>query len=155
MLGRAWDVLHLVYLCCPSRWRWILRRKWYWAWSATMCGVHPLRQNFYRLCFHLMPPSPIWGGFTDLLEVLACHFGGEVGASGAGVDIEPVYHFSLVFCGGMLVSENVGDFAFFAVEWAWDGPLAGLRGTTWNAKEIPEESVFVRDGAGGTCEVCS
>ena len=50
----------------------------------------------------------------------------------------------------MLVSEYVGDFAFFAVVWAWDGPLAGLRGTTWGAEGILEESVLVRDGAGGS-----
>ena len=77
-----------------------------------------------------------------------------MGASGAGVDIEPVYHFSLVFCGGMFVSKYVGDLAFFAVVGAWDGPLAGLRGATWDAEGVPEESVLVGDGAGGAGEVC-
>ena len=29
MFGMAWDVLHLVYPCCPWRCRWTLSRKWY------------------------------------------------------------------------------------------------------------------------------
>ena len=58
-------------------------------------------------------------GFTDLLEVIASRFWGEVGASGTGVDIEPVGHFGLVFCSGVFVSEYVGDLAFLAVVGAW------------------------------------
>ena len=60
------------------------------------------------------------GGFADVLEVLARCFGGEVGASGTWVGVEPFCHFSLVFFSGMLVAEYVGDLAFFAVVWAWD-----------------------------------
>ena len=78
-----------------------------------------------------------------------------MGAVGAGVGVEPVSHFGLVFGGGVFVAEYVGDLAFFAVVWAWDGSWAGLRGATKNAEEIPEESVFVRDGAGEMCEVRS
>ena len=88
-----------------------------------------------------------------MLEILPSRFGGEAGARGAGVGVEPVSHFGVVFGSGVLISEYVGDFAFFAVEWAWDGLLAGLRGTTWNEKEILEESVLVRDGAGGACNM--
>ena len=65
-----------------------------------------------------MPSSPI----------SASRFWGEVGAGGAGVEIEPVSHFGLVFCSGMLVSEYIGNLAFFAVVGAWNGALAGLRG---------------------------
>ena len=36
----------------------------------------------------------------------------------------------------MLVSEYVGDLAFFAVVWAWDGPVAGLRGPPEMWKEF-------------------
>ena len=53
-----------------------------------------------------------------------------MGARGAGVNVEPVGHFGLVFCSGVLILEYVGDLAFFTVVWAWDGPWAGLRGTT-------------------------
>ena len=65
-----------------------------------------------------------------MLEILPCRFGGEAGTRGAGMDVEPVGHCGLVFCGGMLVLEYVGDLAVFTVEWAWNGPWAGLRGTT-------------------------
>ena len=74
---------------------------------------------------------------------------------GYGVNVEPVGHFGLVFGSGVLIAEYVGDLAFYAVVWAWDGPWVGLWGATWDAEGIPEESVFVRDGAGGTCEVRS
>ena len=59
-----------------------------------------------------------------------------MGASGAGVDVEPVYHFGLVFCGGMLVSEYVGDLAGFMGVWAWDGPWAGCGGPPEMRKEF-------------------
>jgi hypothetical protein len=59
------------------------------------------------------------GGFADVLEILARCVGGEVGATGTWVGVEPFSHFGLVFFGGMLVAEYVGDFAFFAVVWAW------------------------------------
>ena len=62
-----------------------------------------------------------------MLEILPCRFWDEVGARGAGVDVEPVGHFGLVFCSGMFISEYVGDSALFTVIWAWDGPWAGLR----------------------------
>ena len=57
-----------------------------------------------------------------MLERLPDGFRGEVGARGAGVDVEPVGHFGLVFGSGVLVAEYVGDLAFFTVVWAWDGP---------------------------------
>ena len=88
------------------------------------------------------------GGFADVLKVLARCFGGEVRATGTWVGVEPFCHFGLVFFGGMLVAEYVGDLAFFAVVWAWDGPGAVLRRATWDPEGVPEESVFVRDGAG-------
>jgi hypothetical protein len=59
------------------------------------------------------------GGFTDLLEVFASRFWGEVGAGGAGVEIEPVGHFGLVFCSGVFVAEYVWDLALLAVVGAW------------------------------------
>ena len=93
------------------------------------------------------------GGFTDLLEVLASCCGGEVGAIGAGVGVEPVCHFGLVFCGDVLISEDIGYLALLTVVAAWDGALAGLRGTTWDAKGIPKESMLVGDGAGGACNM--
>ena len=65
-----------------------------------------------------------------MLEILPCRFRGEVGARGAGVVVEPVGHFGVVFCSGMFIAEYVGDLAFFTVGWAWDGPWAGLRGAT-------------------------
>ena len=95
------------------------------------------------------------GGFADLLEVLPCRCRGEVGARGAGVGVEPVGHFGLVLSGSVRVAEYVRDLAFFAVVWAWDGPWALLRGGAWDAEGVPEESVFVRDGAGGAGEVRS
>ena len=95
------------------------------------------------------------GGFTDLLEVFASRFWGEVGAGGAGVEIEPVSHFGLVFCSGMFVYEYVGDLAVFTVVGTWNGALAGLRGAAWNAEGVPEESVFVQDGARGARKVWS
>ena len=55
----------------------------------------------------------------------------------------------------MLVAEYVGDFAFFAVVWAWYRSGAVLRRATWDPEGVPEESVFVRDGDGGSCEVCA
>ena len=76
------------------------------------------------------------GGFADVLEVLARRFRGEVGASGTWVGVEPFCHFSLVFFSGMLVAEYVGDLAFFAVVWAWDGPEAVLRGPPGIRKEF-------------------
>ena len=59
------------------------------------------------------------GGFTDLLEVFASRFWGEVRAGGAGGEIEPVGHFGLVFCSGVFVPEYVWDLAFLAVVGAW------------------------------------
>ena len=76
-----------------------------------------------------------------------------MGAVGAEVVVEPVCHFGLVFCGDVLVSEDIGYFALLTVVWAWDGPLAGLRGATWDTVGIPEESVLVGDGAGGACNM--
>ena len=67
------------------------------------------------------------GGFADVLEVLARCFGGKVRATGTWVGVEPFYHFGLVFFGGMLVAEYVGDLAFFAVVWAWYRSGAVLR----------------------------
>ena len=95
------------------------------------------------------------GGFADVLEILARCVGGEVGATGTWVGVEPFSHFGLVFFGGMLVAEYVGDFAFFAVVWAWYRSGAVLRRATWDPEGVPEESVFVRDGAGGSCERCA
>ena len=99
--------------------------------------------------------AELGGGFTDVLEILPGHFRGEAGARGAGVGAEPVSHFGLVFGGGVFVAEYVGDLAFFTVIRAWDGSWAGLRGATGDAEGVPEESVFVRDGAGGASEVHS
>ena len=90
-----------------------------------------------------------------MLEILSGRFGGEAGALGAGMGVEPVSHFGLVFCGGVFVAEFVGDLAFFTVVWAWDESWAGLRGATGDAEGVPEKSVFVRDGAGGASEVHS
>ena len=90
-----------------------------------------------------------------MLEVLPSRFGGEVGAHGAGVGVEPVHHVGLVFCGGVFVAEYVGDLAFFAVVRAWDGSRAGLWGATWDAEGVPEKSVLVRDGTGGAGKVCT
>ena len=90
-----------------------------------------------------------------MLEILPSRFGGEAGAHGAGVGVEPVCHFGLVFCGGVFVAEYVGDLAFFAVIRAWDGSRAGLCGATRDAEGVPEESVLVRDGTGGASEVYS
>ena len=59
------------------------------------------------------------GGFTDLLKVFASRFWGEVGAGGAGVEVEPVGHFGLVFCSGVFVAEYVWDLALLAVVGAW------------------------------------
>ena len=47
-----------------------------------------------------------------MLEISPCRFWGEVGARGAGVDVEPVGHFGLVFSSGVLIAEYVGDLAF-------------------------------------------
>ena len=38
-----------------------------------------------------------------------------MGTSGAGMGVESVCHFGLVFCSGVLISEDVGNLAFFAV----------------------------------------
>ena len=73
------------------------------------------------------------GGFTDLLEVLAGRCGGEVRAIGAWVGVEPFFHSGLVFCRGVLVSEYVRYFVFFAVVWTWDRSLAGLWGAARDA----------------------
>ena len=69
--------------------------------------------------------------------------------------VKPFCHFSLVFFSGMLVAEYVGYLAFFAMVWAWYGPGAVLRGANWDLEGVPEESVFVRDSAGGSGEVYS
>ena len=91
-----------------------------------------------------------------MLEILPGRFGGEAGARGAGMGVEPVSHFGLIFGGGVFVAEYVGDLAFFTVVRAWDGSWAGLRGGgTGDAEGVPEKSVFVRDGAGGASEVHS
>ena len=90
-----------------------------------------------------------------MLEILSGRFGGEAGAHGAGVGVEPVHHVGLVFCGGVFVAEYVGDLAFFAVVWAWDGSRSGLWGATRDAEGVPKKSVLVRDGTGGASEVCS
>ena len=90
-----------------------------------------------------------------MLEILPGRFGGEAGAHAAGMGVEPVRHFGLVFGGGVFVTEYVGDLAFFTVVRAWDGPWAGLWGATRDAEGVPEKSVFVRDGAGGASEVHS
>ena len=90
-----------------------------------------------------------------MLEILPGRLGGEAGAHGAGMGVEPVSHFGLVFGGGVFVSEYVGDLAFFTVVRAWDGPWAWLWGATRDAEGVPEEPVFVRDGAGGASEVYS
>ena len=47
-----------------------------------------------------------------MLEILPGRFGGEAGALGAGMGVEPVSHFGLVFGGGVFVTEYVGDLAF-------------------------------------------
>ena len=99
-----------------------------------------------------MPPSP---SFVEASLTCWRYWPAAAGVIGAGVGVEPVCHFGLVFCGGMLVAEYVRDLAFFAVVWAWDEPGTMLRGTTWDAEGVPEESVLVRDGAGGACEVHS
>jgi hypothetical protein len=69
------------------------------------------------------------------------------------VSVEPVRHFGLVFSGGMLISEYVGDLASFAVVGAGYGALSMSWGSPWDAKGVPEESVFVGDGVGGACDV--
>ena len=63
-----------------------------------------------------------------MLEILPGGFRGEAGAHGAGMGVEPVSHFGLVFGGSVFVAEYVGDLAFFTVVRAWDGSWAGLRG---------------------------
>ena len=71
-----------------------------------------------------------------MLEILPGRFGGEAGARGAGVGVESVRHFGLVFGGGVFVTEYVGDLAFFAVVRAWDGSWAGLWGAPGMRKEF-------------------
>ena len=61
-----------------------------------------------------------------MLEILTGRFRGEAGARGAGMGVEPVRHFGLVSGGGVFVTENVGDLAFFTVARAWNRPWAGL-----------------------------
>ena len=90
-----------------------------------------------------------------MLEILPSRFGGEVGAHGAGVGVEPVHHVGLVFCSGVFVAEYVGDLAFFAVVRAWDGSWAGLRGAARDSERVPEESVLIGDGTGGAGKVCA
>ena len=90
-----------------------------------------------------------------MLEILPGRFGGEAGARGAGMGVEPVRHFGLVFCGGVFVAEYVGDLAFFAVVRAWYGSWAGLWGAARDAERVPEESVLVGDGTGGAGKVCA
>ena len=90
-----------------------------------------------------------------MLEILPSRFGGEAGAHGAGVGVEPVLHFGLVFGGGVLVTEYVGNLAFFAVVRAWDGSWAGLRRATRDSERVPEESVLIGDGTGGAGKVCA
>ena len=90
-----------------------------------------------------------------MLEILSGRFRGEAGARGAGMGVEPVHHVGLVFGGGVFVTKNVGDLAFFTVVRAWDGPWAGLWGATRDAEGVPKKPVLVRDGAGGASEVYS
>ena len=74
-----------------------------------------------------------------MLEILPCRFRGEVGARGAGVGVEPVGHFGLVFGGGVFVTKYVGYLAFFAVVRAWDGSWVGLWGATRDAERVPKK----------------
>ena len=88
-----------------------------------MCGVQPSRYDFHRLYFPFDSAEVnSGGGFADVLEILPGRFGGEAGALGAGMGVEPVSHFGLVFGGGVFVTEYVGYLAFFTVVRAWDGP---------------------------------
>ena len=96
-----------------------------------MCGVQPSRYDFHLLYFHLIPPRPIWvEASLTCWRYCPAVSGVRWGARGAGVDVEPVGHFGLVFGSGMFILEYVGDLAFFTVVWALDGPWAGLQGTT-------------------------
>ena len=64
-----------------------------------------------------------------MLEILPGRFGGEAGVLGAGMGVEPVSHFGLVFGGGVFVTEYVGDLAFFyggtGMGWAVGGVVGG------------------------------
>ena len=92
-------------------------------------------------------------GFADLEQVLAYCIGSEERACGAGMSVEPVCHFGLVFSGGVLISEYVWDLASFAVVRTGCGALAMLWGYPWDAEGVPEESVFVGDRVRGACDV--
>ena len=89
-----------------------------------------------------------------MLEILPGRFGGEAGARGAGVGVEPVSHFGLVFCGGVFVPEDVGNPVLFAVIGAGCGALAVLWWASGDWKGVPEKSVLVGDGVGVACDVC-
>ena len=90
-----------------------------------------------------------------MLEILPCHFRGEVGARGAGVDVEPVGHFGLLFCSGMFIAEYVGDLAFLRWYGHGMGRGQGCGGSPEMRKEFQKSLCVVRDGAGGTGDVRS
>ena len=58
-----------------------------------------------------------------MLVILPGCFRGEAGAHGAGMGVEPVSHFGLVFGGGVFVAEYVEDLAF--LRWYGHGMGSG------------------------------
>jgi hypothetical protein len=93
-------------------------------------------------------------GLADLEQVLACCIWGEEGACRAGMSVEPIRHFGLVFSGGVLISEYVWGLASLAVVKTGCGALAMLWGSPWDAEGVPEEPVFIGDRIGRACNVC-
>ena len=75
-----------------------------------------------------------------MLEILSGRFGGEAGAREAGVGVEPVRHFGLVFCGGVFVAEYVGDLAFFCsgtgMGWVSGGVVGGHLGCGRSSRKV-------------------
>jgi hypothetical protein len=72
------------------------------------------------------------GGFTDVLQILACRVWVKVHSGGTWMSMKPVLHALLVLVFGGLVLEDVGDLADFLVV---DGGDWGVRlwGTTRDA----------------------
>jgi hypothetical protein len=101
-----------------------------------------------------MPPSPILVETSLTLSRYWLAVSGVRRACRAGVSVEPIRHFGLVFSSGVLISEYVWDLASFAVIGAGCGALSMLWGSPWDAEGVSKESVFVGDRVGRACDVC-